>query len=163
MAFVYINHNIAIPNILWIHTVLCSQHNLSSDASYKYTICINYIKHHEALLLAMVPYGTVLLQPLQLYMLTLFWSVHMYIPAYTLPCVAYYIFNPIVYIYKYILLLLPYCSTIPTIPSGQRTSTRTIEKAILSSSIHERYTIASTNQLCITMVQGLPKAPDGTK
>ena len=34
----YINHNIAIPNILRIHTVLCSQYNLSSDALYKYTI-----------------------------------------------------------------------------------------------------------------------------
>ncbi len=39
----------------------------------------------------------------------------MYIPAQTLARAAYYISNLIVSIHKYILLLLPYCSTIPTI------------------------------------------------
>jgi len=95
---VYINHNIAIPNILRIHTVLCSQYNLSSDALYKCTIYRYPIK----LTYPAASYGTAryrtIADYIAIHISAMLLSVHMYFGIDTVSSVAYYISKPIVYI-----------------------------------------------------------------
>ena len=93
----YINHNIAIPNILRIHTVLCSQYNLSSDALYKYTIYRYPIKRNYPA----TSYGTAryrtMADYIAIHISAMLSSVHMYFGIDTVSSVAYYISKPIVY------------------------------------------------------------------